>query len=79
MTQEPEEHEEQSHSPHLTLLRPRANMLLWSLAGIALSSLGLFFLTGWAASAWLFLLYPMLIGIFLCSLGVLALHLLRRF
>jgi hypothetical protein len=65
--------------PRLKLLRLRGNPMLWGLIGAIVSILGLFLIGGLAASPWLFLLYPLLIGLLLISLGVLALHLLHRF
>lgn len=79
MTPEPEEHDDQSHAPNLMLLRPHKNLSYWAVAGVLLSSLGLFLLTGWSTSVWLFLLYPLFIAILIGSLSLLALHLLRRF
>ncbi|HZP84959.1 MAG TPA: hypothetical protein VFB21_25200 [Chthonomonadaceae bacterium] len=63
---------------HLKPLRVRGNVLAWSVGGAVAAGGGLFLLTGLAWSPWLFLLYPLLIGLLLASLGVLALHLLRR-
>jgi hypothetical protein len=53
--------------------------MLWGTAGTLLALAGLFLLTGWSFSPWLFLLYPALIGLLLVSLGALGLHLLHRF
>jgi hypothetical protein len=79
MTPETPEPEQPTPPTHLKTLRPHNTILTWSLAGIAFSSLGLFVITGWSPSVWLFLLYPLLIAILVCSLSLLVLHLLRRF
>ena len=60
-------------------LKPRRYVVWKSLGGIGLALLGLFLLTGFSPSVWLFLLYPPLILILLFSLATLALHLLRRY
>ena len=65
--------------PHLIPLKLRGNVVLRSLVGIGIAALGLFLLTGFSPSVWLFLLYPPLILLLLFSLGTLALHLLRRY
>lgn len=64
---------------HLRPLRMRGSIAAWSLAGTVICAAGLFLLTGLAGSVWLFLLYPLLIGGLIVSLGTLALHLLHRF
>lgn len=64
---------------HLTPLRPRSNPLVLYLCGAAFSGLGLFLLTLFSGSVWLFLLYPIFIAILVFSLGLIALHLLRLF
>lgn len=73
-------HEKGTPEPPARLkpLRLRGNVARWAIAAALLSSLGLLLLTGLASSPWLFLLYPLLIGTLLASLGVLALHLLHR-
>ncbi len=60
-------------------LKPRRHVVWKSLGGIGFALLGLFLLTGFAPSVWLFLLYPPLILLLLLSLGTLAVHLLRRY
>ncbi len=65
--------------PALRTLRFRGHVAVWSGVGVLVSVAGLFLLTGLASSPWLFLLYPVLIGTLLLSLGSLALFLLHRF
>ena len=64
---------------HLRKIRMRGRIAVWAILGVVFSTVGLLLLTGLAATPWLFLLYPALIGILLVSLGALALHLLHRF
>ncbi len=63
---------------HLMPLKLRGRFVLWAILGAALSAAGLLALTGWAATPWLFLLYPLFIGVLIASLGLLALHLIHR-
>jgi fatty acid desaturase len=74
-----EEEGAQAQPVHLTTLRPRGNPLLLYLCGAAFSGLGLFLLTLFSGSVWLFLLYPLLIATLVLSIGLIALHLLRLF
>ncbi len=64
---------------HLRKVRFRGKLLWLSLGGALIGGVGLFVVTGLANSPWLFLLYPLLIGLLLISLLVLALQLLQRF
>ena len=64
---------------HLKPVRLRGSVLAWAAVGILVSALGLLLITGLSGTPWLFLLYPLLIGVLLVSLGALALHLLHRF
>lgn len=73
-----EEEKPEPFAGHLVPLRVRGNMVVWSLVTTAISGIGLFLLTGLAWSPWLFLLYPILIGALVFSLGALSLHLIRR-
>ena len=68
----------QTQREALRPVRFRPSTVRWGLAGILLSGGGLLLLTMLARSPWLFLLYPILIGTLLLSLGVLALALLYR-
>lgn len=74
---------EPTHRPdthtHLRIVNWKGSIMLWGTAGTLLALAGLFLLTGWSFSPWLFLLYPALIGLLLVSLGALGLHLLHRF
>ena len=76
---EQKDEEAQGQSIHLTPLRPRSNPLFLYLGGAAFSGLGLFLLTLFSGSVWLFLLYPIFIATLVLSLGLMALHLLRLF
>jgi hypothetical protein len=70
---------EAGHKPtRLKSLRLRGGILVWGFVGTAVCATGLILLTGLAESPWLFLLYPLLIGGLIASLGVLTLNLLRR-
>ena len=77
------EREPKSDSPEdsspLRAVRLSGRGIVFCLCAVALSVLGLFLVTGLAASPWLFLLYPLLIGTLIASLGLLALNLLHRF
>ncbi|HLV79427.1 MAG TPA: hypothetical protein VKT32_04065 [Chthonomonadaceae bacterium] len=64
--------------PRRIVLKLRGRALLLSLGAALLSAIGLVLVTGLATSAWLFLIYPVLITTLLASLGFLALQLLRR-
>lgn len=63
----------------LRAVRLSGSIAVYCLCAAVLSAIGLFVVTGLAASPWLFLLYPLLIGTLIVSLGLLALHLLHRF
>jgi F0F1-type ATP synthase assembly protein I len=63
---------------HLRKIRFRGQLLWMAIGGVLIGSLGLFLVTGLASSPWLFLLYPLLIGLLGVSLLVLALQLLHR-
>jgi hypothetical protein len=63
---------------HLRKIRFRGRLVWMAIAGALLGSVGLFLVTGLANSPWLFLLYPLLIGLIGFSLLVLALQLLHR-
>ncbi len=63
---------------HLHKVRFRGRLVGLSLCGVVVGGGGLFLVTGLAGSPWLFLLYPLLIGLTLVSLLVLALQLLHR-
>jgi len=67
------------HRSHLRALRPHGRVAFWAVTGAVVSGLGLVGLTSFASTPWLFLLYPVLIGLLLTSLGALGLHLIRRF
>jgi hypothetical protein len=78
MSGTPDEQERKDGDPpRLRRLSVQGNIVGWSVVGIVLCTVGLLLLTGLASSPWLFLLYPLLIGGLLVSLGALALHLLR--
>lgn len=64
---------------HLRPVRLKGSVLAWACAGIVIGAVGLLLITGLSGTPWLFLLYPVLIGVLLVSLGALALHLLHRF
>ena len=68
-----------SHSSHLKPLRIGGNILAYAVMGAVVAGEGLFLLTTLSVSPWLFLLYPVLIGVLLVSLSVIVLHLLHRF
>ena len=74
----PEQEPGTERRSHLRKIRFRGRMLWFSLAGLVIGSVGLFLVTGLANSPWLFLLYPLLIGLIGVSLLVLALQLLHR-
>jgi len=74
----PEEEPGTEHRSHLRKIRFRGRLVGFSLAGLLIGGLGLFLVTGLANSPWLFLLYPLLIGMIGLSLLVLALQLLHR-
>ena len=63
---------------HLRKIRFRGRLLGMAIAGVLVGGVGLFLVTGLADSPWLFLLYPLLIGLIGFSLLVLALQLLHR-
>ncbi len=63
---------------HLRKIRFRGRLLGPAIGGVLIGSLGLFLVTGLSGSPWLFLLYPLLIGLVGVSLLVLALQLLHR-
>ena len=69
---------EPSVPSHLRPLRLRGGIGSWSLVIAIVSGLCLFLVTGLAASPWLFLLYPLLIGGLVFGLGVFALRLLSQ-
>ncbi len=78
---QPEDHRDDraKRAPtHLTPVRFRGNVVVWGIIGAVGCAVGMLLLTGLASSPWLFLLYPLLIGGEIFSLGVLALALLRR-
>lgn len=64
---------------HLRPVKMRSGVVRGCLATAIASAAGLALITGWSPSVWLFLLYPVLIGALLISLGVLGLNLLNRF
>lgn len=59
-------------------LRVRGRVLAWAIAGAITGGLGLLLITGLAGTPWLFLLYPLLIGLLLVSLSAIVIHLLHR-
>ncbi len=63
---------------HLRKIRFRGRLLGMAIGGVLVGGVGLFLVTGLAGSPWLFLLYPLLIGLIGVSLLVLALQLLHR-
>lgn len=63
---------------HLHKVRFRGRIPGLGLGGVLIGCTGLFLVTGLAGSPWLFLLYPLLIGLTFFSLLVLALQLLHR-
>ena len=63
---------------HLRKIRFRGRLLWMALAGVLVGSVGLFLVTGLADSPWLFLLYPLLIGLIGVALLVLAIQFLHR-
>lgn len=73
-----DEEDRKGRRSHLHKIRFRGRLLWAAVGGVAVGSVGLFLVTGLAASPWLFLLYPLLIGLVGVSLLVLALQLLRR-
>ncbi|HLK56148.1 MAG TPA: hypothetical protein VKU00_06275 [Chthonomonadaceae bacterium] len=77
----PEERKPEASPERGSRLRPLRigpGVIRWAGLGVVLSALGLLLLTLLARSPWLFLLYPLLIGTLLLSLGALALALLNR-
>ena len=74
----PEEERGRARRSHLRKLRFRGRVVGLALSGIVAGAAGLFLVTGLANSPWLFLLYPVLIGLTLFSILVLALQLLHR-
>lgn len=77
----PEEEKPDTPPEYRSSLRPLrfgTGAIRWAGVGILASAAGLLLLTLLARSPWLFLLYPVLIGILLLSLGTLALYLLNR-
>ena len=74
----PEEEGGTDRRSHLRKFRFRGRLLVLAIGGVLIGSLGLFLVTGLAGSPWLFLLYPLLIGLTFVSLLVLALQLLHR-
>lgn len=74
----PEEDPSSGRRSHLRKIRFRGRLVWLSLAGVVCGSFGLFAVTGLAGSPWLFLLYPLLIGLVGFSLLTLALQLLHR-
>lgn len=75
---DPQKKAKRDRSSHLVRIPSPPHLVGWSIAGALGSSVGLFLLTGLATSPWQFLLYPLLIGVLLLSLGTLALHFLQR-
>lgn len=73
-----EEEPGKGRKSHLRKIRFRGRLVLPAIGGILIGSVGLFLVTGLANSPWLFLLYPLLIGLIGLSLLVLALQLLHR-
>lgn len=73
-----EEERGTDRSSHLRKIRFRGRLLGLGIGGVLIGSLGLFLVTGLAGSPWLFLLYPLLIGLTFVSLLILALQLLHR-
>lgn len=77
-----EESERASISPergsHLKRVRLRGSALAWAIPSAGISGLSLLLVTGLSNTPWLFLLYPLLIGALLVSLGMIVLHLLQR-
>ncbi len=67
-----------SPASRLKPLRVRGRVLAWAIAGVILAGAGLLLITGLAGTPWLFLLYPLLIGLLLVSLSAIALHLLHK-
>jgi hypothetical protein len=78
MTQEETPEPEAPPSTKLRRLRSQRSALTYGVVGTILSGVGLVALTGFAASPWLFLGYPLLIAALLISLGAVALHLVHR-
>ena len=74
----PHEEPETSRRSHLRKIRFRGRLVAIAIVGLLLGSVGLFLVTGLADSPWLFLLYPLLIGLIGFSLLILALQLLHR-
>ena len=78
MTPEDKQPDTPENFRSLRSLRLGPGLVRWAGAGIVVSGAGLLLLTLLAQSPWLFLLYPLLIGILLLSLVALALSLLHR-
>lgn len=70
--------DEPNRSSPLRKIKFRGRLLGFGIGGILIGALGLFLVTGLAGSPWLFLLYPLLIGLTFVSLLVVALQLLHR-
>jgi len=77
MTQDDRQKPDFPKKPPLTRLRLRGHGAKWCVAIAAGSGVGLFLLTGLSPTPWFFLLYPLLLGGLVISLGILALYLLR--
>ena len=74
----PEDDPSNGRRSHLRKIRLRGRLVWPAVAGLVGGSFGLFAVTGLAGSPWLFLLYPLLIGLVGFSLLILALQLLHR-
>ena len=76
---EPKLPEEIGTKSHLKKIRLSGNVTIWYLIGVIFSVLGIFVTTSLSTTIWMFLLYPLFIGILLLSLNGLALQLMKRF
>ena len=73
-----EEERSTDRRSHLRKVRFRGRLVGPAVLGVLVGGAGLFLVTGLAGSPWLFLLYPLLIGLIGISALVLALQLLHR-
>jgi hypothetical protein len=74
----PEDERGPDQNSPLRKIKFRGRLIGFGIGGVLIGLLGLFLVTGLAGSPWLFLLYPLLIGLTFVSLLVVALQLLHR-